>query len=77
VLTALGDYIREIAGPDELAYAAAELLGRTLHVSRAGVLDAGTHCFRNPSTSRNWRESANPSGRRLARKFCHLQASNV
>ena len=36
VLAILGDYIREIANPDDLAYAAAELLGRTLKVSRAG-----------------------------------------
>lgn len=36
VLAALGDYIREISDPDELAYLAAELLGKTLKVSRAG-----------------------------------------
>jgi len=36
VLAALGDYIREISNPDDLAYAAAELLGRSLKVSRAG-----------------------------------------
>jgi PAS domain S-box-containing protein len=36
VLAALGDYIREISDPDDLAYAAAELLGRSLKVSRAG-----------------------------------------
>ncbi|MEO3386711.1 GAF domain-containing protein [Mesorhizobium sp. CAU 1741] len=36
VLVALGDRIREVDDPDELAYAAAELLGRTLNVSRAG-----------------------------------------
>ena len=36
VLAALGDHIREIADPDDLAYAAAELLGRSLKVSRAG-----------------------------------------
>ena len=36
VLAALGDYIREIANPDDLAYAAVELLGRSLKVSRAG-----------------------------------------
>jgi PAS domain S-box-containing protein len=36
VLAALGDYIREINNPDDLAYAAAELLGRSLNVSRAG-----------------------------------------
>ena len=36
VLAMLGDYIREIANPDDLAFAAAELLGRTLKVSRAG-----------------------------------------
>jgi PAS domain S-box-containing protein len=36
VLATLGDYIREIADPDDLAYAAAELLGRSLGVSRAG-----------------------------------------
>jgi len=36
VLAILGDYIREIGDPDDLAYAAAELLGRSLNVSRAG-----------------------------------------
>jgi len=36
VLATLGDYIREISNPDDLAYAAAELLGRSLNVSRAG-----------------------------------------
>jgi len=36
VLATLGDYIREINNPDDLAYAAAELLGRSLNVSRAG-----------------------------------------
>ena len=36
VLATLGDYIREISNPDDLAYAAAELLGRSLDVSRAG-----------------------------------------
>jgi PAS domain S-box-containing protein len=36
VLEALGDCIREIENPDDLAYAAAELLGRSLGVSRAG-----------------------------------------
>lgn len=36
VLAALGDRIREIDDPEELAYAAAELLGRALNVSRAG-----------------------------------------
>jgi PAS domain S-box-containing protein len=36
VLATLGEYIREIGDPDNLAYAAAELLGRTLDVSRAG-----------------------------------------
>ncbi|MBW7968819.1 GAF domain-containing protein [Bradyrhizobium sp. BR 10289] len=36
VLATLGDYIREIGDPDDLAYAAAELLGRSLNVSRAG-----------------------------------------
>ena len=35
-LAVLGDCIREIGDPDELAYAAAELLGRSLNVSRAG-----------------------------------------
>jgi PAS domain S-box-containing protein len=53
VLAALGDYIREIGNPDDLAYAAAELLGRSLDVSRAGY---GTV---NPSTetitiARDW-----------------------
>lgn len=36
VLASLGDLIREIGDPDDLAYAAAELLGRSLNVSRAG-----------------------------------------
>jgi len=36
VLARLGDHIRLIQDPDGLAYAAAELLGRTLQVSRAG-----------------------------------------
>jgi PAS domain S-box-containing protein len=36
VLAALGDYVREIDNPDDLAFAAAELLGRSLNVSRAG-----------------------------------------
>jgi signal transduction histidine kinase/PAS domain-containing protein len=36
VLAELGDRIRQIADPDELAYAAAEILGRELDVSRAG-----------------------------------------
>jgi len=36
VLATLGDYIREIGDPDDLAFAAAELLGRSLNVSRAG-----------------------------------------
>ncbi|WP_024341267.1 GAF domain-containing hybrid sensor histidine kinase/response regulator [Bradyrhizobium japonicum] len=36
VLATLGDHIREIGNPDDLAYAAAELLGRSLNVSRAG-----------------------------------------
>ncbi|HXH47715.1 MAG TPA: GAF domain-containing protein [Bradyrhizobium sp.] len=36
VLATLGDHIREIGDPDDLAYAAAELLGRSLDVSRAG-----------------------------------------
>src|SRR3954468_16822540 len=36
VLATLGDYIREISNPDDLPYAAAELLGRSLNVSRAG-----------------------------------------
>ena len=36
VLARLGDHIRLIEHPDDLAYAAAELLGQTLQVSRAG-----------------------------------------
>ncbi|RWE42852.1 MAG: GAF domain-containing protein [Mesorhizobium sp.] len=36
LLAALGDRIREIEDPGELAYSAAELLGRHLEVSRAG-----------------------------------------
>src|SRR6476620_7586096 len=36
VLAKLGDHIRLIQDPDDLAYAAAELLGQTLEVSRAG-----------------------------------------
>ncbi len=35
-LADLGDRIRDIDDPDDLAYAAAEILGRTLGVSRAG-----------------------------------------
>ncbi|MCW2220848.1 PAS domain S-box-containing protein [Bradyrhizobium japonicum] len=36
VLAALGDIIRKISNADDLAYAAAELLGKTFGVSRAG-----------------------------------------
>jgi len=36
ILAALGDCIREIGDPDELAYAAARILGGALRVSRAG-----------------------------------------
>jgi hypothetical protein len=36
VLLALGDRIREINDPEALAFAAAELLGQALAVSRAG-----------------------------------------
>ena len=36
VLAILADYAREVEDPDELAYLAAELLGKTLEVSRAG-----------------------------------------
>jgi PAS domain S-box-containing protein len=36
VLAALGQLIREISDPDELAFATAELLGGSLNVSRAG-----------------------------------------
>ena len=36
VLARLGDFVREISDPDDLAFAAAELLGRNLNVSRAG-----------------------------------------
>ncbi len=36
ILAALGDKIREISDPDDLAYAAAELLGEALQVSRVG-----------------------------------------
>jgi PAS domain S-box-containing protein len=36
VLVALGDRIRDIVDPDELAFAAAELLGQAFQVSRAG-----------------------------------------
>ncbi len=35
-LVALSDRIRDIEDPDELAYAATEILGKTLNVSRAG-----------------------------------------
>jgi PAS domain S-box-containing protein len=43
-LARLGDRIREIEDPDELAFAAAEILGRELGVSRAGYgnIDAAT-----------------------------------
>lgn len=36
VLSSIGDHIRQISDPDELAYAGAETLGRALGVSRAG-----------------------------------------
>lgn len=36
VLAALGDRIREISDPDDLAFAAAEILGKALQVSRVG-----------------------------------------
>ncbi|TGW04454.1 histidine kinase, partial [Mesorhizobium sp. M2D.F.Ca.ET.145.01.1.1] len=53
LLTALGDRIREIEDPRELAYAAAELLGRHLEVSRAGY---GTIDLEDESISidRDW-----------------------
>ncbi|TGP95480.1 MULTISPECIES: GAF domain-containing protein [unclassified Mesorhizobium] len=53
LLAALGDRIREIEDPRELAYAAAELLGRHLEVSRAGY---GTIDLEDESISidRDW-----------------------
>jgi PAS domain S-box-containing protein len=36
IFAALGDRIREISNPDDLAYAAAEILGEALQVSRVG-----------------------------------------
>ncbi len=53
VLAALGDRIRQIADPDELAYAAAEILGRALDVSRAGygTIDPAAETI---TISRDW-----------------------
>jgi PAS domain S-box-containing protein len=53
VLATLGEFIREIQNPDELAYAAAELLGRTLKVSRAGygTIDSARETI---TISRDW-----------------------
>jgi PAS domain S-box-containing protein len=53
VLVRLGDYIRLIQDPDDLAYAAAELLGQTLQVSRAGY---GTidHAAETIRIERDW-----------------------
>jgi PAS domain S-box-containing protein len=52
-LAELGDRIRDIEDPDELAYAAAEILGRLFEVSRAGygVIDSETETIR---IERDW-----------------------
>src|SRR5205085_4827015 len=52
-LAELADRFREIEDPDELAYAAAEILGRTLGVSRAGygTIDTGAETIR---IERDW-----------------------
>jgi PAS domain S-box-containing protein len=53
VLATLGDFIREIGDPDDLAFAAAELLGRSLNVSRAGygTIDTSAETI---TISRDW-----------------------
>jgi PAS domain S-box-containing protein len=53
VLAKLGDHIRLIQNPDALAYAAAELLGQTLEVSRAGygTIDTAAETI---SIERDW-----------------------
>ncbi len=53
VLAKLGDHIRLIQDPDDLAYAAAELLGQTLQVSRAGygTIDTAAETIR---IERDW-----------------------
>jgi hypothetical protein len=53
VLAKLGDHIRLIQDPDALAYAAAELLGQTLGVSRAGygTIDTAAETIR---IERDW-----------------------
>lgn len=53
VLAALGDKIRELSDPDDLAYAAAEILGNTLQVSRVGYgeIDIGRETI---TIQRDW-----------------------
>lgn len=53
VLAALADHIRDVADPDELAYLAAELLGKSLKVSRAGygTIDKAAETI---SIARDW-----------------------
>ena len=53
VLSILGDHIREIRDPDELAHAAAKLLGRSLKVSRAGYGTVDT-AAETITISRDW-----------------------
>jgi PAS domain S-box-containing protein len=60
VLAQLGDRIRQIADPDELAYAAAEILGRELEVGRAGYgnIDMAAETIR---IERDWTAPGVPS----------------
>jgi PAS domain S-box-containing protein len=60
VLATLGEYIREIGDPDNLAFAAAELLGRSLDVSRAGygTIDTSAETI---TISRDWNAQGVPS----------------
>lgn len=53
VLAALGDKIRELSDPDDLAYAAAEILGNALQVSRVGYgeIDTGRETI---TIQRDW-----------------------
>ena len=53
VLSTLGDHIRQISDPDDLAYAAAETLGRAFGVSRAGygTIDPSAETI---TISRDW-----------------------
>ncbi len=53
VLDTLSDFIRRIDDPDALAYAAAELLGSSLGVSRAGYGTVDTSA-ETITISRDW-----------------------